>query len=336
MTTPLECKHAAIMVMPHVKIQHANAMSSFLTWGFPSITSFLGLSLALERRLGPQAGLVIDGIGVVCHDHEAQVQKIGFKNRPALTRTPLKANGESASVIEEARINLEVSLVLSVRLADAHISAPQRFALAAHVMATLQTMRAAGGDVIVSPLIADNQIWTPTIDLVPEGEEGRRRHFKQLARSWLPGFILVSRADLLQARLAELQAADPQASLIDAWVDLSSVVSYATPLKDPTKATWQLRKRKGWIVPIPVGYTAVSKLYKPGEVANTRDPNVHHQFVEPIFSTGEWISPLRLHSIEDVVWFTNYKSDTSVTLGQTYLCENKYQPPVETSQPTVV
>ena len=61
----------AILVLPHLRIQNANAIASPLTHGFPSITAFTGLMWALERKLA-QAGvpLQLQGVGVVCHHHQ--------------------------------------------------------------------------------------------------------------------------------------------------------------------------------------------------------------------------------------------------------------------------
>ena len=46
----------AILVLPRLRVQNANAISSPLTHGFPSITAFTGLMWALERKLS-QAGI---------------------------------------------------------------------------------------------------------------------------------------------------------------------------------------------------------------------------------------------------------------------------------------
>ena len=56
----------AILVLPHLRIQNANAIASPLTHGFPSITAFTGVMWALERKLA-QAGvpLQLHGVGVV-------------------------------------------------------------------------------------------------------------------------------------------------------------------------------------------------------------------------------------------------------------------------------
>ena len=40
-----------LLLLPHLRVQNANAISSPLTWGFPAPTAFLGFVHALERRL---------------------------------------------------------------------------------------------------------------------------------------------------------------------------------------------------------------------------------------------------------------------------------------------
>lgn len=42
--------YSYLLVLPHLHVQNANAVSSPLTHGFPSITAFLGLMWALERK----------------------------------------------------------------------------------------------------------------------------------------------------------------------------------------------------------------------------------------------------------------------------------------------
>ena len=40
-----------LLILPRLSVQNANAISSPLTHGFPSMTAFLGLMWALARRL---------------------------------------------------------------------------------------------------------------------------------------------------------------------------------------------------------------------------------------------------------------------------------------------
>ena len=63
----------AILVLPHLRVQNTNAISSPLTHGFPSITAFTGLMWALQRKLA-QANIPLQllSVGVVCHHHQEQ------------------------------------------------------------------------------------------------------------------------------------------------------------------------------------------------------------------------------------------------------------------------
>ncbi len=81
-------------------------------------------------------------------------------------------------------------------------------------------------------------------------------------------------------------------------------------------ADWKTRRTKpGWLVPVPVGYGAISQVYKPGEVANARDSTVPFRFVESVYSVGEWISPHRVDQPQHMLWY--HQADSEAGL---YLC----------------
>ena len=66
-----ECPHFDhLLVIPHLRVQNANAISSAMTHGLPSMTAFIGVMWALERRIRA-AGLDIqfNAVGVVCHGY---------------------------------------------------------------------------------------------------------------------------------------------------------------------------------------------------------------------------------------------------------------------------
>ena len=50
-TTSSDTPLKALLVLPRLRIQNANAISSPRTWGFPASSAFTGLMTALERRL---------------------------------------------------------------------------------------------------------------------------------------------------------------------------------------------------------------------------------------------------------------------------------------------
>ena len=326
MTTEQE-PSKALLILPRLRVQNANAISSPMTWGFPAITAFTGLMTALERRLGSDAGITFYSAGIVCHSFEPQVTQGGYTRSFHLTRNPLLQDGSTAAIVEEGRAHLDITLVFEVELTLV-LSEAERVQLAAHIDDVIAGMRIAGGSV-VPPLPGKfRNPPRPTLELMPPDPEERRKEFRKLSRRWLPGFALVSRDDLLQARLAELQLTIPGATLLDAWIDLSRLNHRAIRQKtvnepgDTVEAVeWVTDSRPGWIVPIPVGFAALSELYAPGVVTGARDPNLPFRFVESVYSMGQWINPLRLTDVRDLLWEPTHENGL-------YRCFNAYQAPL--------
>lgn len=317
----------ALLVLPRLRIQSANAISSPLTWGFPSMTAFVGLMNALKRRLPQGLGLTLEGVGVVCHHFEAQVTRGGYVHTFHLTRNPVDKDGSTAAIVEEGRIHLEISLVFGASGAAATSpDASVRDRAAADVATLIAGMRVAGGSVLPSPLPPSRHTSARLVSLGSDPEE-RARQFRQLRRTWLPGFALVSRDDLLQQHHAALRVQQPAASLLDAWLDVCRLKHRAEQVMttDPktgdevTTAEWSLLRAKGWIVPIPVGYGALSDLHEPGAVLGARDSTVPFRFVESLYSLGQWISPHRLQGTQDLLWSDHHDVDAGL-----YRCVNRF------------
>lgn len=319
----------ALLVLPRLRVQNANTISSPLTWGFPAITAFTGLMTALERRLGPQAGLALHGVGVICHGFEPQVTHGGYTRSFHLTRNPVLQDGGTAAIVEEGRAHLDITLVFDVELDISRSGEAERAQLAAHIGELVAGMRVAGGSVM--PALPGTFLNPPRPRLVKLAEDldERVKQFRRLSRSWLPGFALVSRDDLLQARRLELQASQAGATLLDAWLDLSRINHRATRHQTPDEKTgethetieWVTDSRPGWTVPIPVGFAPLSALHPPGTVAGARDANVPFQFVESIYSIGQWISPHRLSDVEQLLWRPSHDPTTGL-----YRCLNSFSP----------
>jgi len=342
-------QHNAVLVLPHIRVQNANAISSPMTWGFPAITAFTGAMTALERRLGRDAGIAFYGVGVICHHFEAQVTTSGYTRAFHLTRNPVQADGSTAGIVEEGRVHLEITLVFDVRIADTHLEDAQRAALAEQIAHLVAGMRIAGGSVMPALPGAKRQFTKPSLHRVPDGWEGGAsddarntygQWFRTLSRRWLPGFALVSRDDLLQTRLAELRTGDPAATALDAWLDLSrwtsrAVERAAPPDSDqPPSVEWVTDPRAGWTVPIPVGFAALSKLHAPGTVSGTRDAHTPFRFVETVWSIGQWVSPHRLKRLGDLVWAPDNDHDPDQPEHQgLYRCVNAYVPPKPLTEP---
>lgn len=314
----------AVLVLPHVRIQNANAISSPLTWGFPAPSAFTGFMHALQRRLRTELDIEFGGIGIVCHWFEPQVTEAGYTRTFRLTRNPVDKRGETAAIVEEGRTHLEATLLLATRGGVCAAGETERAETAQHIAHIANDMRIAGG----SPL-PGNTRREPELTVIPEDYEARERVFRRWCRQCLPGFALIGRDDLLDTHLEELRRNDPDATRIDAWLDLSRLNHYPVKNPDPEassndseqgeKVVWQSQRKPGWIVPIPIGYAALSETHAPGSVASARDDETPFRFVESLFSLGQWISPHRLQTLEELFWY--HEADTERGL---YLCRNDY------------
>lgn len=315
----------ALLVLPRLRVQNANAVSGPLTWGFPALSAFVGLMLALERRLPNDIELMFDGVGVICHDHQAQVSERGFPRKLHLSRNPVDKSGDTAAIVEEGRIHLDITLVFAVTgdLCDRSDTDQQAAALALDDI--VQGMRVAGGTVVPPP----KGRWRPRPYLAPMGvtEEECDRRFKRLRHRWLPGFALVGADDVLSEHLRSLREERADATPLDAWLDLSRL-NYECRVEagdgaqgsGHERVSWEVRRRPGWIVPVPVGYSALADLSEPGTVANARDASTPLRFVESLYSLGEWVSPHRLRRPDDLLWYVDNDLDAGL-----YRLKNDYR-----------
>ena len=93
-----------VLVLNRLPIQNANAISSPLTWGFPSPGAFTGFVHALQRRVGISLDIELDGVGIVCHRFEAQI------SQPAGKRTKVFNLLLCLALCEDVSVALVVDL----------------------------------------------------------------------------------------------------------------------------------------------------------------------------------------------------------------------------------
>lgn len=308
-----------LLVLPHLKVHNANAVSSPLTHGFPSITAFLGLMWALERKTRA-AGLDLEfaAVGVVCHDRREQTTEGGFVKSFRLTRNPVSKDGGTAAIVEEGRIHLDLSLVLAVNAGPWDQDAQQRDLET--ILDLLQGMRIAGGTLLPTTQTPTSR-HHPWLANFTGDSDDQAREFRMLRTRLLPGSALVARDDLIDERLNDLRKQSPQASRLDAWLSLSRINWHYDAKAGGGKGAWQHdRTGFGWVVPIPVGYGALGELHDAGSVANARDATTPFRFVESLYSMGEWIGPHRLHAPQDLLWYADSRPDVGL-----YRCRNNYR-----------
>lgn len=310
---------SGLLILPRLRIQNANAISSPLTHGFPAMSAFVGLIWALQRKLAPEvaSGLRLHSVGVICHDHDEQVTEDGYTRAFRLTRNPVDKDGTTAAIVEEGRIHLDITLVFGVEGDLVNEADAERAALAKQIADVVAQMRVAGGSVLPPARLGR---WSqPQLLPVPEDPSDRVAWFRALRRRWLPGYALVSRDDLLPSTAA---ASDSGGNAVEAWLKLSRL-NWSPPAEaDPKtgKHEWQPDRKPGWIVPIPVGYGVLAE-YPAGAVANARDPSVPFRFVESVYSIGQWIGPHRLQSFRELLWYADHDPSSGL-----YRVRNDYAP----------
>ncbi|MGI5309149.1 type I-F CRISPR-associated protein Csy2 [Rheinheimera sp. WS51] len=298
------------LVLKQIRVEHANTISSPITYGFPAVTGFLGAVHAMSRKLQQTnlSELSLGGVLIACHDCQPQI----YQTTPYAdftfnqTRNPIKKDGKTASIIEEGKCHITVSLVVEVLVTededdDESLTEQQIQQLLTLAGQWIQQQRIAGGSV------QGLAKFKPLTYLQPEDID-------QIKPLIMPAFVLMdAHKDLLE--LTELQQRiDPNTTTLDALIDVSAL--HHVPEQDDKGITqWQVRSAKtgrGWLVPIPVGYQAISDLYEPGVMQNARNPEYPSQYVEAIYSLGKWVFPHRIDNLKTAFW--HYQHDTTNNL----------------------
>lgn len=318
------------IVLSHIEVQNANSIAGF-TWGFPGITGFLGFTHALSRKISNQFegdfDTTFDGCAIVCHQYQNKVYQpkkyadfefIQSRNPPVLEKNK---NGKSVPVIEEGKMNLTVSLVIQLSKSLV-LTGNQIQQFEQRVLSTCYGLRLVGGTILSIKqikLLSSNTL------------EQQQSMLKKIKRLTLPGFVLFDRSYYLKEHYQSLLdkyvgEIEDQPTLFDAWLDFCALKSEAIPKlhegqiepDSNTDADWQYvpKHKGGYLVPLMTGYKAISEVYEPRAVANTRDANTPSCFVEAIHSIGKWKGVHSLASIESAIW--SYRHD-----GQWYLCKQK-------------
>lgn len=284
-----------VLILPHLKIHNANALSSPFTIGFPAMTAWLGFVHALERKLS-QAGLtdlMLHSAAVLSHRCDVQTHKGegDFVHSIIGTGNPLDKDGARSAFIEEARCHLDVSLIIEWSGNDDQIQQPD---FTQQLQAVIAMMKVAGGDVL--------SVGMPSIkSVITESDT------TQVLRKLMPGYVLIERRDLM---IASMQQGD---DALGALLGYLAVHHHCEQLGDQSVVWRSQRKTNGWIVPIATGFQGISQV---GEAKNQRDPSVPHRFAESVVTLGEFVMAHKIKHLDDILW--QYHPDLENDL---YLCQ---------------
>lgn len=286
-----------LLILPHIKIHNANALSSPFTIGFPAMTAWLGFTHALERKLN-QAGLndlMLHSAAVVSHQCDVQTHKGdgNFVHSIIGTGNPLDKDGSRSAFIEEARCHLDVSLVIEY---TGNEDQTEQQGFIERLQQTIANMKVAGGDVLSLKL--------PMIKAIDEKSE---QETATLLRQLMPGYVLIERRDLM------VEAMQQGADALDALLSYLTVNHSCEQLEDETAVWRSQRKAAGWIVPIATGFQGISPL---GQAKNQRDASAPHRFAESVVTLGEFVMAHKIKRLDDMLW--QYSPDLENDL---YLCQ---------------
>lgn len=314
----------SLLLLRNIRVENANAIAGH-TYGFPAVTAFLGFVHALSRQLTRAHKLSLGGCVIICHNHQVHAHQPGGWGDYvfSLTRNPLTKEGNTPAFVEEGRMHMEVSLFIECDFTvedlgfDTGDEQQEVESFLASVLQKAIVQRLAGGTIV--------DIGKAAFEELDDDREQRRKQVQKALYRSLPGFALVDRSELLQEHYSQMVSRNPEAELIDAWLDFSALKQKAVPERAEAdeqatsdhKATWSYvpKPAAGWLVPLAIGYKAISPLYENDQVARTRDNETPFCFVELAYGLGQWLSPHRIDNIEDLLW--RYHADDNW-----YLCRN--------------
>ena len=289
-----------------VRIENANSISSSITYGFPAITGFLGAFHAMSRRLSEHQDLShirLGGVLIACYDCQPRVYRQSPYSDYTFnqSRNPILKSGRTASIIEEGKVHLTLTLAVEVLSNDDLGKSVQK-----------QLEETTGGIIIEQPMaggsVRELSKYEPVVYFPFEKAD-------QITPRLLPAFVLMDAQEDLIDLTKIIQEEDPDATALDALLDVATL--HHVPLKEDGKVEWITRSAKtgrGWLVPIPVGYQAVAPIFEAGELNNCRTQEYPAQYVEAVYSLGKWVFPHRIDDVSKAFWRYHHQPEDDLYL----------------------
>ncbi len=291
------------LVIQKMDVSEASMDSCPIVNGFPGIPAVMGFVHALQRKVQKKyPSVLFPRAGISCITFKPAVYKTGGGTRLSLTKNPpyLKKHTEKNSdgslkgvpFIEEGKTDMRVSVIIEIEGEALNLKE-----LSNDVSNLLSNLRFAGGTVWGAQNILCRNC----------GKEGDE---KRLLQNLMPGFVLIERRDLMEENMVNDRDA------LDALLDHLEVRRIKD--EDGQTISWQRKSEEpGWLVPIPVGYRAISEI---GHVENQRDPACRHCFAENVITLGEFVIPTRLDKLKSALWQSHFDEDQGLYV---YTNQNK-------------
>lgn len=227
-----------LIVIKNIVVTNANAVAG-LTWGFPSVTAFLGFINNLNLKLDPKklnenavikhefSHIMLNGCAIVSHKHHVHsyrpytddkkqylddvhfTQKRG--NSYMLFQNKRK---DTPPIVEEAKMNMTISLVIPYK---GSLTEEDKFTN--WLLKTCYNQNLAGGSIQGIEKISLFNV-TNKLGLIT------------LKRELMPGFVLLDKTEYLKEHYNNLLSINKEAELFDAWLDFSVLKQKARPKAD--------------------------------------------------------------------------------------------------------
>lgn len=293
------------ILLEQLSVNGANAKAGF-TYGFPALTSFLGFTHNLSRHLNPMTGMNLTGCAVFSHSTHVRAYNNGFVNfiQRKSSHSTLKVKNPSTlnknpSIIEEAKMDMVVSLLIECDT-PFPTNETRLDELTQQISEFIHKNRLSGGtihDLKAIHLFNDADI-------------------KQIKPLIAGASVLTDASYLLKQRIDDLKAKNCETNNFEVWTDFFATKKIAVKnTQDGVDwVTKTIEQKKGWIVPLMIGYKAISDVYKPNEVDSLRNNRYPFRMVEAIYGLGEWKRGFTVQDLHGLIW--RYQ-----TTENFYLCQ---------------
>ena len=155
----------------------------------------------------------------------------------------------------------------------------------------LNTMRLAGGSIISFKGVKMLYI-----------DENNQSDVRKALCTLMPGNVLIERTDLLK------NEKNPVKKIVD-------ILKFKKTKTKTGIVKYHKRDVAGWIVPMAVGYKALSGYLENNR--NSRDRNCKTRIAETVMTTCEFKMPFVFDSIDEIMWRYEVNKDQGL-----YLCKN--------------
>ena len=130
----------------------------------------------------------------------------------------------------------------------------------------------------------------------------------------LPAFVLTDAHDDLQTITAGLQTKNPEATALDALLETATLHHVPSDAQGSSWTVESVKKGRGWLVPIPVGFQGISPQFDAWQMQHSRNPEYPSQYVEAIYSLGKWVFPYSIAELSTALWYQQYDVEQDLYL----------------------